>query len=141
MSGFVHVKRIGRGNYGTAHLVRTRGSGNTKHLVVKKIPLTMLNEAERESARSEIEVLKQLQHHHIVRHHGDFLQHDTLHIVMEYCDGGDLAAAIKRQLESSSSTGAAGEGLRNPSKNPAGAEIESQIAKWRQKHEFLILWP
>ena len=68
MSGFVHVKRIGRGNYGTAHLVRTRGSGNTKHLVVKKIPLTMLNEAERESARSEIEVLKQLQHHHIVRH-------------------------------------------------------------------------
>ena len=32
-------------------------------------------------------------------------------------------------------------GLRNPSKKPAGAKIEPQIAKWRQKHEFLILWP
>jgi serine/threonine protein kinase len=130
MSGFVHVKRIGRGNYGTAHLVRTRGSGNTKHLVVKKIPLTMLNEAERESARSEIEVLKQLQHHHIVRHHGDFLQHDTLHIVMEYCDGGDLAAAIKRQLESSSSTGAAGEGGVAKKGRHKNYFKESRILDW-----------
>ena len=65
---------------------------------MKKIPLTMLNEAERNSARSEVAVLKKLHHEHIVRHHGDFLQHDTLHIVMEFCDGGDLAAHIKRSV-------------------------------------------
>ena len=98
MSGYVHIRRIGRGNYGTAHLVRSQQDAK-KHLVVKKIPLTTLTLDEREAARSEVRVLKSLNHPHIVRHHGDFLQHETLHIVMEYCEGGDLAARIKRQLE------------------------------------------
>jgi serine/threonine protein kinase len=97
MSGFVHVRRIGRGNYGTAHLVQSRDG---KHnLVVKKIPLVSLNEEEKESARQEVQVLKSLTHRHIVNYLGDFLQDETLHIVMEYCDGGDMAARIKRQLE------------------------------------------
>ncbi len=97
MSGFIHVRRIGRGNYGTAHLVQSRDG---KHnLVVKKIPLVSLNEEEKDSARQEVQVLKSLSHRHIVNYLGDFLQDETLHIVMEYCDGGDMAARIKRQLE------------------------------------------
>ena len=56
MSGFVHVRRIGRGNYGTAHLVQSRDG---KHnLVVKKIPLVSLNEEEKESARQEVHIAK-----------------------------------------------------------------------------------
>ena len=85
MSGFVHVRRIGRGNYGTAHLVRSRDG---KHnLVVKKIPLVSLNQEEKDSARQEVQVLKSLNHRHIVKYLGDFLQDETLHIVMEFCEG------------------------------------------------------
>ena len=115
MSGFVHVRRIGRGNYGTAHLVRSRDG---KHnLVVKKIPLVSLNQEEKDSARQEVQVLKSLNHRHIVKYLGDFLQDETLHIVMEFCEGGDMAARIKRQLE-----------LRTLSKN-----MHSRVKNKKQK--------
>ena len=64
MSGFIHVRRIGRGNYGTAHLVQSRDGNH--NLVVKKIPLVSLNEEEKDSARQEVQVLKSLSHRYIV---------------------------------------------------------------------------
>jgi len=42
-------------------------------------------------ARKQVEVLKQLQHPHIVCMYEAFLQGGSLNIIMEYADAGDLA--------------------------------------------------
>ncbi len=43
---------------------------------------------EREEARKEVSVLAQLRHPNIVSYVESFEERGTLHIVMDYCDGG-----------------------------------------------------
>ena len=51
----------------------------------------------REACRTEVELMRKLNHPCIVGYRESFLNKnkDTLCIVMSYCDGGDLAAAIE----------------------------------------------
>lgn len=65
-------------------------------LVVKKIFLNA--EEDRRAARTEAVLLQSLRHPHIVLYHGSFIQDNSLHIVMEYCERRDLAAMLTRQL-------------------------------------------
>ena len=58
-----------------------------------------MSEDERRLLVSEVNVLRELRHEHIVRYH-DRVQDrttSTLYIVMEYCEGGDLAKRIDRR--------------------------------------------
>ena len=102
MESFDVVRRIGRGNYGTAWLVRrksssdpSRSSRQSEHLVIKKIPLLSLKPSEVQSAHQEVRLLIALQHPNIVKTMESFVQDETLHIAMQYCEGGDLAERIK----------------------------------------------
>jgi NIMA (never in mitosis gene a)-related kinase len=58
---------------------------------------------EKEQLVAEVNILKDLKHPNIVQ----FLErvidreHCFIYILMEYCEGGDLAAVIKRHKESS----------------------------------------
>lgn len=42
--------------------------------------------------------MAKLNHPYIVRYLGSFVQDNTLHIAMDYCEGGDLAFLIKKQM-------------------------------------------
>lgn len=87
------IKVIGRGQYGKAHLVR---NGKDQSLVIAKtIDLTCLCSKERETALQEVALLRRLDHPNIVEYKDNFFMGETLVIVMQYCDGGDLAAYIK----------------------------------------------
>lgn len=48
-------------------------------------------------------ILKDLQHEHIVRYHDRFVDRDAgvLYILMEYCGGGDLSSVIKQSQRQS----------------------------------------
>lgn len=46
---------------------------------------------------AEAVMLKVLKHHNIVGFRSVFMQDETLNIVMEYCDAGDLASHIKKR--------------------------------------------
>ncbi|CEM11659.1 unnamed protein product [Vitrella brassicaformis CCMP3155] len=103
--GYVEVKLIGRGNYGTAHLVKTMeslpdgspGTRKPKLYIAKKVPLSYLSEKEQESAMKEVEVLRRLEHPNVVAYKDSFmLEGHVLVIVMQYCEGGDLAWHIKQ---------------------------------------------
>jgi len=87
------IKVIGRGQYGKAHLVR----GQQDHVlyIAKAIDLTCLSRKEKEAANQEVELLRKLDHPNIVEYKGSFFVKDTLMIVMQYCEGGDLAGYIK----------------------------------------------
>lgn len=47
-------------------------------------------------AKNEVSLLKKLAHPQIVRYFDSFLEHGTLHILMEYCEKGDLGQLLKR---------------------------------------------
>ncbi len=44
---------------------------------------------------NEAQVMRHLQHDHVIRYHESFIEHTTLNIVMEFAKGGDLAMRIK----------------------------------------------
>lgn len=57
-----------------------------------------MTEAEKQMLVSEVNLLRELRHPNIVRYHDRIIDRSstTLYIVMEYCDGGDLASLIAR---------------------------------------------
>lgn len=63
--------------------------------VIKRLPFDAMSEKERQSAMREVALLSSLRHPSIVEYYGSFIQDDALHIMMEYCDGGDLGSRIK----------------------------------------------
>lgn len=89
--GYDEIKIIGRGQYGKAHLVSSGG----QLAIAKTIDLTCLSNKERETALQEVQLLRRLDHPNIVKYKNNFFMGDTLVIVMQYCEGGDLAMYIK----------------------------------------------
>jgi len=87
------VRQLGRGQYGTAHLVRRDG----EEAVAKVVFLEHLKDRDRALALQEVEVLRRLYHPNVVRHFASWLHRDpsqpsqeALVNVMEFCAGGDL---------------------------------------------------
>lgn len=91
------IKVIGRGQYGKAHLVRS--GADQQYLIAKTIDLTCLSSKERETALQEVTLLRRLDHPNIVEYKNNFFMGDTLVIIMQYCEGGDLATYIKDMLK------------------------------------------
>mmetsp|Transcript_56772 Transcript_56772/g.176543 ORF Transcript_56772/g.176543 Transcript_56772/m.176543 type:complete len:640 (+) Transcript_56772:214-2133(+) len=93
--GYEDVKVIGRGQYGKAHLVRNQ---EKQCFIAKTIDLTCLSSKEHETARQEVALLRRLNHPNIVEYKDNFFMGDTLVIIMQYCEGGDLASYIKEMF-------------------------------------------
>lgn len=64
----------------------------------KDLDFSRMTERDRRQIVAEVNILKDLNNPHIVRYHDRHVDRDagTLHILMEYCGGGDLSAVIKR---------------------------------------------
>ena len=95
MNGFEKIKKIGEGAFGKAYLMKNKSTG--AQVVVKETCLSKLPPKERDDARRETAVLAQLKHTSVVSYHDSFEERGNLYIVMDYCDGGDLAAKINNQ--------------------------------------------
>jgi serine/threonine protein kinase len=57
-----------------------------------------MSEKEKKQLVAEVNILRELRHPNIVRYYERFVDRTNclIYIVMELCDGGDLAAVIKR---------------------------------------------
>uniref|UniRef100_A0A663LW74 non-specific serine/threonine protein kinase n=1 Tax=Athene cunicularia TaxID=194338 RepID=A0A663LW74_ATHCN len=67
-------------------------------LVWKELDYGSMSEAEKQMLVSEVNLLRELRHPNIVRYYDRIIDRSstTLYIVMEYCDGGDLASLIAK---------------------------------------------
>ena len=57
-----------------------------------------MSEAEKQMLVSEVNLLRELKHKHIVRYYDRVVDksHTTIYIIMEYCEGGDLGSIISK---------------------------------------------
>ena len=64
---------------------------------MKEISVRGMSERDLEMGRNEIEILRNCHHDNVVGYIDDFYENSKFLIVMEFCDGGDLASFIQRQ--------------------------------------------
>ncbi|XP_055005385.1 serine/threonine-protein kinase Nek2 [Boleophthalmus pectinirostris] len=87
---------IGSGSYGRCQKIRRKSDG--KILVWKELDYGAMGESEKQMLVSEVNLLRELKHPNIVRYYDRIIDRSntTLYIVMEHCEGGDLASLISR---------------------------------------------
>lgn len=90
------VRALGKGSFGEAHLIHMANAPQSL-AVCKLVHLAVMKKEERQEALNEVRVLSQLKHPNIVEYIGSFESGGYLHILMEYCDGGDLEQLVKKQ--------------------------------------------
>ena len=110
---------IGTGTYGTCRKIRRKSDRkvggvvagtsvqyfkcpcSVKVFVWKEIDYGGMSEKEKQLLVQEVNLLRELRHPHIVRYHDRVISRSqsTLYIIMEYCEGGDLAALIARKRQ------------------------------------------
>ncbi|CAK7900338.1 hypothetical protein CAAN1_23S02520 [[Candida] anglica] len=93
-SQYEALEVIGRGSYGIVRRVRQISDGTV--LVRKEIEYNSMNAQERNQLISELRILRELNHPNIVKYyaHDHIPEKSSIHIYMEYCDGGDLASVV-----------------------------------------------
>ncbi|NP_001407322.1 serine/threonine-protein kinase Nek2 isoform 3 [Mus musculus] len=87
---------IGTGSYGRCQKIRRKSDG--KILVWKELDYGSMTEVEKQMLVSEVNLLRELKHPNIVSYYDRIIDrtNTTLYIVMEYCEGGDLASVISK---------------------------------------------
>eukprot|EP00238_Polyblepharides_amylifera_P001357 CAMPEP_0196571198 /NCGR_PEP_ID=MMETSP1081-20130531/1368_1 /TAXON_ID=36882 /ORGANISM="Pyramimonas amylifera, Strain CCMP720" /LENGTH=479 /DNA_ID=CAMNT_0041888029 /DNA_START=74 /DNA_END=1510 /DNA_ORIENTATION=+ len=88
---------IGAGSFGKVYKVR--GNDDGEEYVLKRIALPNDNGEGKLSAFAEVDVLRSLKHHHIVKvfeHFWDEEEQD-LCVVMQYCEAGDLYTLVQQR--------------------------------------------
>ncbi|KAF7709929.1 hypothetical protein HF521_016779 [Silurus meridionalis] len=93
MERYMVLGHIGEGAFGKALLARER-FGSCRRCVLKQVSLSRMSAQEREAAKKEVTILSKLKHPNIVTFFHSFHERNSLYIVMEYCDGGDLMQKI-----------------------------------------------
>ncbi|CAD5112429.1 DgyrCDS1651 [Dimorphilus gyrociliatus] len=88
------IEQIGSGSYGTCSKVRRKR--DNRILVWKEMEYGGMTETEKQMLVSEVNLLRELRHEHIVRYHDRIIDRSryVLYIVMEFCEGGDLSSII-----------------------------------------------
>ena len=92
LAAYEDIRCIGKGSFGAAVLVRRKQDG--KEFVVKRIDVGGLGKSEADSAMNEVAVLSGLKHPNIIAYYGSVVKRGTLHILLAYAAGGDLAQRI-----------------------------------------------
>ncbi|RVW95487.1 Serine/threonine-protein kinase ATG1a [Vitis vinifera] len=87
--------RIGSGSYAVVWESRHRQSGMV--VAIKEIDKEHLNPKVKDNLFKEIEILRTINHPNIIRLLQAIETSDRIFLVLEYCDGGDLAAYIHRR--------------------------------------------
>uniref|UniRef100_A0A914VUE4 Protein kinase domain-containing protein n=1 Tax=Plectus sambesii TaxID=2011161 RepID=A0A914VUE4_9BILA len=87
------LEEIGRGSFGTVH--KCHDTKHKRFFVSKEI--NTRNFMHKDVAKNEIDILKDLNHPHIVSYHGAAINQDLIVIFLEYMSGSSLLQNLKQR--------------------------------------------
>jgi NIMA (never in mitosis gene a)-related kinase len=106
------IEQIGNGTFGRVSKIKRKADNKVcqhicnccthqnylKILVWKEMDYGKMGDKEKQQLVQEVNILQKLRHPHIVRYYDRIIDREntTLYLVMEYCEGGDLASLIKK---------------------------------------------
>jgi len=94
LSSYDILGELGRGTFGVVNEVRRKR--DNKVMVLKQVNLQGVNkDSDRKQAHAEAQIMKQLNSPYIVKCFDAFQEKGRLHIVLEFCERGDLRACLK----------------------------------------------
>ena len=96
MERYRTIRPIGEGSFGKVALVEER-KGRARRLVIKQVEVKNLAAGEQEKVMREVKLLSELQHPNIVQYIESFTEGGCVHMVMEFCEAGDLFTFITSQ--------------------------------------------
>ena len=99
INDFIIGKVLGKGAFGSVSLVTRKRDG--KVYAMKRVNIGKLNKKEKESSLNEIRILASLSHPNIIGYKEAFFDEktNTLNVVMEFAEEGDLEKKIKDNLK------------------------------------------
>ena len=105
LSEFDIISKIGEGAYSIVYKVRRRS--DSKIYALKKVKIQKLSEKEKTNALSEIRILASIKHPNVISYKQAFFDENdqSLCLVIEYADSGDLWQRIQRCIKRSSRLG------------------------------------
>jgi len=96
IADFEVLCKLGKGSFGTVFKVKRKH--DKKIYVIKQINISQLNKNMTAIALNEVQILSSLENPFIVKYFDSFIDKNYLNIVMEHCEGGDLANHLRGQL-------------------------------------------
>ncbi|XP_046577031.1 serine/threonine-protein kinase Nek6-like [Haliotis rubra] len=88
-SDYKIVRELGKGAFGTVYLIKHKREA--EWFALKTVDLSRADAKERASAEREANLMRELNHDHVVRYVASTFNGSTLFIFTEYCEGGDLS--------------------------------------------------
>ena len=99
-SEFRIISKLGSGSFGTVFKVLRYA--DQQEYVIKDIRIVDLSKKEQMNAVNEVKLLAKIKCDYVVKYYDYYIDNEALHIVMEYCNKGDLSHLIKRAKEKAS---------------------------------------
>ncbi|XP_076277262.1 unc-51 like kinase 3 homolog Aduk isoform X2 [Lasioglossum baleicum] len=96
VSDYSLLEKLGSGSYATVYKA-IKKDGCREVVAIKCVDKSSLSKSAIDNLVTEINLLKILNHEHIVEMRDFFWDDGHIYIVMEYCDAGDLSSFIKKR--------------------------------------------